>query len=289
MKSKLKYIIPFLLGGVLLLSCEDKESNYAAMTKDYDAGNTTYYVQFLNATAAYQTSFTADGTPTNVDTKISVALLGAPQSSDVSIPLEIDGTSTLASNMYTLSANSITIAAGETSGSVDLTVIASEMPDCDPLSLVVNLNAGANNATQGTVLNYGFKKNSALGDLNDWTGSWAGTDTEGFETAVVTAYDADVFTIDGLNVGWMTGWWGEEITEQIPLEASMNGDGTITIARQYYMTTLYAGAPYRYECEGSGTWDGCSKGMIITYNMYYEGDTEPAYTNFPVTETITLK
>jgi hypothetical protein len=288
MKNILRYFSMLLLGGILFTSCEKIESNFEKMTDPVDLNNTGYFVQFLNAAGSFQTSFDAAGTPTNINTTIAVKLLGVPQSSDVTVALAVDNSSTMLSNMYTLSANSITIPAGSTSGSVNLTALAAAMPECENLELVVNIDAGANNATQGTQLVYSFLRNASLGELATWVGSWAGGDDAGYASQTVTALDGASLTIVGLNAGWIVDFWGESITEQVPVIIDMHADGTLSIAKQYYMTTDWQGDPYRYEIDGSGSWNGCDKAMSIAYNIYYEGSSDPAYGSFPITEDITL-
>ena len=91
-------------------------------------------------------------------------------------------------------------------------------------------------------------------------GAYGGTD--GWETdflypseVVQDVCGSDIY-INGLNHGWMNDFWGEIITESIPLLITFNVDNTITIADQYYMQTTYNGAvqtPYDI-VSVSGTW-----------------------------------
>jgi len=274
MKNIIKYILILVIAVVGMSSCEDLESNFDALTKDYDKSNATYYVQFLNASASYETAIDEAGLPTNIETTVGVALLGAPQSSDIQVELSVDPASTLESNMYTLSSSSITIPAGETSGSVTLTALAEEMPEDEVLNLVVNMAEGVPAAPSANVLNYAMKriKFCPLLDLNDLVGNWSGFDNWGYGTKVVTSLDGDNFMIIGLNEDWMQDAWGEEIQEIIPVVMTMNPNGTLVIDRQYYMTTLWDGAPYRYEVSGTGKWDNCNKTLSIEYEIFYEGD-----------------
>jgi hypothetical protein len=274
MKNIIKYILIFVIAAVGFSSCEDLESNFDALTKDYDKGNATYYVQFLNASASYETAIDEAGLPTNIETTVGVALLGSPQSSDIQVELSVDPASTLESNMYTLSASSITIPAGETSGSVTLTAVADEMPEDEVLNLVVNMAEGVPAAPSANVLNYSMKriKFCPLLDLNDLVGSWTGADNWGYATKVVTSLDGENFMIQGLNEDWMQDAWGEEIQEMVPVVVTMNPNGTLVIDRQYYMTTLWDGAPYRYEVSATGKWDNCVKTLSIEYEIFYEGD-----------------
>ncbi|MFH0758813.1 MAG: DUF1735 domain-containing protein [Bacteroidota bacterium] len=273
----MKYILIFVIGGLVMSSCENVETNWDNMTNDFDKNSTTYYIQFLNASAYYETAIDADGLPTNITTTVGVALLGAPQASDVVVTLVPDQSSTMTSSMYTLSSNSITIPAGSTSGSVQLVALADKMPEGTALDLVLNMDAGGAEASSAYQLNYTMKriKFCPLNDLNDLVGSWSGSDDWGYPTQVVTFLDGDNFMADGFCVGWMGDYWGEVITEQIPLVLTMNPNGTIVIDNQYYMSTTWNGAPQpTYGISGTGKWDNCEKTMIIDYNLHqpYDGD-----------------
>ena len=60
MKNIIRYILIFVIGGLVLSSCEDKLSNWDAMTNSYDKNNATYYIQYLNSTASYETAIDPD-------------------------------------------------------------------------------------------------------------------------------------------------------------------------------------------------------------------------------------
>ncbi len=124
-----------------------------------------------------------------------------------------------------------------------------------------------------------------LDDYNDLAGNWTGSDSEGYDTQVVTTVVGGSLMIEGLNHAWMEDYWGETVTDQVALEMTMNEDGTLVIDRQYVMTTDWNGDPYRYEISGVGTWDNCVKSLYIEYTLYYEGDTDAVTT---ITEDITL-
>ncbi|MEA1888077.1 MAG: hypothetical protein U9N72_12800 [Bacteroidota bacterium] len=124
-----------------------------------------------------------------------------------------------------------------------------------------------------------------LDDLSDLAGTYTGTDSEGYATNVVTSVDGDDFLITGLCVGWMEDYWGETITEMVPLVVTMNVNGTLEIERQYAMTTDWQGDPYRYEIEATGRWNNCNKTLYIEYDLYYEGASSPTIS---IVEDITL-
>ena len=124
-----------------------------------------------------------------------------------------------------------------------------------------------------------------LDDLSDLAGTYTGTDSEGYATSVVTSVNGDDFLITGLCVGWMEGYWGETITEMVPLVVTMNVNGTLEIERQYAMTTDWNGDPYRYEIAATGRWNNCTKSLYIEYDLYYEGESD---ITISIVEDITL-
>lgn len=293
MKNMIKYVLIFVVGALVLSSCEDLESNYAAMTNDYDPNNTTYYIQYLNATQYFETAIDEAGLPTDIVTTVGVALLGAPQSSDVSVSLVVAPESTLPSDAYTLSSQSITIPAGETSGTVDLTVLADQMTENEVVDLVLNMDAGGAEAATAAQLNYSLKriKFCPLEDLADLAGNWGGVDDWGISEKAVTEVVDGAFMLSELGTGWLAEAWGESMVTMGSAAITMNPNGTLVIEEQAYCTTLYDGAEYDYALVGEGTWDNCEKTMTISYDMhnttdgYYLSD----YGYAPITITLSLK
>jgi len=269
MKNIIKYLLILVAGALVLSSCEDLESNYAAMTKDYDKNATTYYIQFLNASQEFATDIDEAGDPTDIVTTVGVALLGPPQSSDITVTLSLNADATVSSSMYQLSSNTITIPAGGTAGSVDLTFLASEMPEDEALDFILDMDAGGAEASSAFQLNYEVLriKFCPLEDLNDMAGNWGAVDDWGDIENVTFAVDGDNFTMTGLSTGWLLDVWGETVLEMTPAVVTMNPNGTLVIEEQYYCTTDYEGAPYDYSIVGSGTWDNCKKTMYIEYDL----------------------
>ena len=66
----IKYILIFVLGGMVLSSCENIDTNFDLMTNDYDKNGATYYIQFLNASASYETAIDENGEPTDIVTTV---------------------------------------------------------------------------------------------------------------------------------------------------------------------------------------------------------------------------
>jgi len=287
MKNMIKYVLIFVVGALVLSSCEDLESNYAAMTNDYDPNNTSYFIQYLNATQYFETAIDEAGLPTDIVTTVGVALQGAPQSSDVTVSLVVAPESTLPSDAYSLSSTSIVIPAGATSGTVDLTVLADQMTENEVVDLVLNMDAGGAEAATAAQLNYSLKriKFCPLTDPAELVGNWGGVDDWGYPSEVVTSMDGDNFMLTGLTRGWMTDYWGEVIITEDALIVTMNPDGTLVIDEQPYMTTTWNGDPQpAYSVSASGKWDNCEKTMIINYDLHQGGDVLSSFV-----ETIALK
>lgn len=293
MKNMIKYVLIFVVGALVLSSCEDLESNYASMTKDFDKNNTKYYIQYLNATQSFETAINEAGQPTDIVTTVGVAIQGAPQSSDVTVSLVVAPESTLPADAYTLSATSVVIPAGATSGSVDLTVLADQMTENEVVNLVLNMDAGGAEAATAAQLNYSLKriKFCPLDDLADLAGNWGGVDDWGDIESMTTSVVDGAMMMQGLGVVWLADQWGEPLEAINDVVITMNPNGTLVIEEQPYCTTTYNGAPYDYTIVGSGTWDNCEKTMIISYDMqnttdgYYLSD----YGYAPITAEMSLK
>ncbi len=135
--------------------------------------------------------------------------------------------------------------------------------------------------------------------LNDMVGAWSGTDAW-YESIVTTVVEDEThLAVNGLSVGLMEDWWGEEVIEGGTISMTVNlEDGTVDIPRQYIYTTDWEGDPYDYEIEGAGTWVNCgpSPKLLIQYDIYYPGEDmglaatySPAYLPTPyMTADITL-
>ncbi|MGB8703790.1 MAG: DUF1735 domain-containing protein [Gillisia sp.] len=277
MKNIFKSIAFLILASVMLVSCSKEETNYASLINPVNL-NSTYYVQFANASKSLETAVDENGGLVNIETTIDVVLLGPPQSQDVQVNLTLDPSSTIQSNMYNLSATSVTIPAGETSGSVTLTTNAENMPVGEPVSLIMNLDAGEHNATAGTSLHYDLKRIAfcplEIG-VADLVGSYGVTDNiDSYENDITVTQEGDHLLVSGIGVSFINGFWGEDVTSGGTFTMQAAGNGVITIPRQHLFTTVYDGAPYRYDIKGSGVWRNCGDQpqLEITYDIYYEGD-----------------
>ena len=145
MKKINKYLI-IALGVLTFYSCSFDDTAQDLLASDLVAGG-PYYFQFANASKSLKTGVAPSGDLVEIEESIDVVLLGAPLSEDVTVNLAVDPSTTISSSMYSLSAESVTILAGETSGSITVTSVASAMPQGETLRLVLNLDAGDYNAT----------------------------------------------------------------------------------------------------------------------------------------------
>lgn len=279
MKKIFKILFVFLAAGALFTSCEEIETGFDAITKDVDPA-AGYYLQFIKASQSFETGVTEAGELVEVVKPISVVIMGMPQSSPITVELDIDPSTTMTPAMYTLSATSITIPAGQTSGSVTVSTKAAEMPVDVPLKLVLTLDAGANNSPSetGIKLTYTFNRfpycplENGLADL---VGTWTGSDAY-YGTGFTSVVEGTQLKVSGMAEAFMDAWWGEPVVAGGSFLMTVNGNGTVNIPRQYIFTTIYAGDNYDYEVIGTGKWENCgaSPKLTITYDIYYPGDTD---------------
>jgi hypothetical protein len=229
-----------------------------------------------------ETGVTEAGGLVEAKSTIAVSLMGMPQAQDIKVDLTPDPANTLKPEMYTLSASSITIPAGKTSGSVQFSTIAAKMPVGQTVKFVLNMNAGDKNSPSptGTKLTYTVKRIEFCpleNGVASLVGSWSGSDGQGdytFPSQVTTEVSGDKLAVSGMSVGFINGFWGEAVIDGGTFLMTVKGNGSVDIPRQYIYTTEYEGAPYDYEIMGSGKWENCAGApvLIINYDIYYPGD-----------------
>lgn len=280
MKNIFKLLFVLIAASAFLTSC-DKETFSESSTNPVDLGLTTYYLQFVDAAQFEETAVSLAGDLVEIETTVAVALMGAPQSSDITVDFVIDPSTTIDPSMYTMSGNSITIPAGKTSGSVSFTTIAANMPVGDTLNFVLNMDAGEHNSPNaaGLKIDYLLKRIEFCPLTNgaaDLVGGWSGTDGTFWSSQVTTVLNGDDLVVSGISVNMMEGWWGEPIVAGGSFTMTVAPNGEVDIPRQYIYTSTYGGAEYRYEVEGSGKWTNCGDKptLLIIYDIYYEGDTD---------------
>ena len=301
MRKILKFLFVFIAAGTLLISCEEVQTNHAMLTNPPDI-NATYYLQFLDAAQTAETGVSVDGELIEIETTVAVALMGMPQDADINVDIAIDGSSTIESDMYTVSANSITIPAGKTSGSVTFTTIAENMPIGETVNFIANMDAGEHNSPSAAAIqvNYSLKRIEFCALDNgaaDLVGTWSGSDAW-YGTGCTTVLNGDNLDVTGLGWDFLEQWWGEPVIAGGTCLMNVFANGIVEIPRQAYCTTIYDGAEYDYEIEGTGKWTNCGDKptLLITYDIYYPGEEvglaaqySPAYLPTPyMTADVTL-
>ena len=288
MKKIISILFVLIAAGALLPSCENVETGFDAITKAPDP-DATYFVQFINASQSKETGVTEAGTLVEVELPIGAVLMGMPQSESITVDLTVDPSSTMTADMYTLSANSITIAAGTTSGAVTFKTVAANMEPGETTTLVLTMDAGEHNSPSatGTRLTYSIKRMAFCPLVNgaaDLVGSYTGTDVGydwGASATTVAAINvttelsgASLKANGGIGQPFIEQFWGEEVIAGGSFLMTIKGDGKIDIPRQYIYTTTYGGDPYDYEIKGSGKWENCGAKpvLIINYDIYYPGE-----------------
>ena len=279
MKNILKHFTLITVVCLVASSCEYDETNLASLSNDPDP-NATYYIQFKDASKTLQTGVNEEGGLVDIETTITVGLLGLPQEQAIEVNWSIDPSTTIDPSMYTLSGSSITIPAGSTSGSVTLTTNTDLMPTGEVLKFVLNVDAGENSATAGTQLSYDLERiNFCLLPLSDYVGTWTGTDSWDYSTQVTTAIDSDGdLVITGIGFGWFEDWWGEVIVTETPVKANINlitGVFSIDRADQTvpFVTSTWNGSPqptYNIFATGQIT-STCDQVLEFEYTWDQEG------------------
>lgn len=276
MKNIFKLFFAISITSIFLVSC-DEEIAFDAMTSAPDA-SAGYYLQFINAAQSFETGVTEAGGLVEIEKPIGVVLMGMPQSQDIQINLAVDPSSTFGAGMYTLSSNSITIPAGKTSGSVTFKTIAAKMPVGQTLKLVLKIDAGEHNSPNPTAiqLTYNVKRIEFCPLVNgaaDLVGSWSGDDAF-YNSSITTVLEGTDLEVSGMSNSFIADWWGEPVVSGGSCTMIVKGNGKVEIPRQYIYTTIYDGANYDYEIQGSGKWENCAgkPRLLITYDIYYPGD-----------------
>lgn len=280
MKKIYLVLFTLILTGVSFNSCMDKEEGFGSITSAPDPA-ADYYVQFINASKTMETGVTDTGTLVDATSSVAVTLMGVPQTTPITVNLTPDASNTLTPAMYTLSASSITIPAGGTSGAVTFTTVTSKMPVGQNLKFVLNMSAGEHNSpsSTGTKLTYTVKRINFCPLANgsaSLAGSWSGKDAGYTSNLIKSTVNGSNLNVDGVSVGFINDFWGEDIVKGGSFVMTVKGNGTVDIPRQYIYTTVYKGALSDYEIKGSGKWENCGNKPVLTftYDIYYVGDAK---------------
>ena len=240
------YIKSITILSILLafFSCDQPETSQELFQDDVDP-NAPYYFQFANASKKLETGVSPEGSLVDIETSIDAVLLGSPLNEDVVIPFAVNSATTITSDQYELSADAITIPKGQTSGSITLKSVVENMTAGQKEYLVLDLDAGANNATAGTQLSYEMLRIVYCPPISGtWTIDGQDAYGDGWNDAAVSVNINDTVTdytiTDGSSESWdidvpstttklkfafISGAWDEEVTFQIT-----DPDGNVVIS-----------------------------------------------------------
>ncbi len=279
MKNILRTIFIFVVGALFLVSCEKKETNFDAMTKDWDPNATTYYLQFVNNSQSLQTGVSETGGFVEIATTIDIALLGNPQSAATTVSLAIDPSTTLTPDMYVITGGlNVTIPAGETSVAVPIVSVAENMPVDVPLVLKLNIN-DANAATTAATATYTFKRAKFCPwTIDEMVGTYTGTDYSGYGSLTMEGAKFEVFKVDNETIaisGFLqalyVGAWGESVSGGDRVEFTYKANGKLTTVNQYLCQTDGVWDYFFGPGGGEITWDGCNKSFDIPWYFHWDG------------------
>jgi hypothetical protein len=280
MKKILLVIFAFLAAVALMPSCDDVETGFAKITSEPNQSS-SYYVQFINATKSFETGVTESGALIEVEQPVSVVLMGMPQTAAITVNLTVDPSSTMTPAMYTLSANSITIDAGKTSGSVTFKTKAASMPVGQTLKLVLTISAGEHNSPNPAAvkLTYSVKRIEFCPLANgvaSLVGTYSGSDAGYAVSNIIASVSTTKLKVENISEEFIADFWGEPVVSGGSFLMTVSGNGVVDIPRQYIYTTVYKGVNYDYEIKGSGKWENCGAKpkLTFTYDIYYPGDAD---------------
>jgi hypothetical protein len=146
------------------------------------------------------------------------------------------------------------------------------------VTLTVTLTSAERDVKVGYPLQPSYSFTIADDDCDfEWIGDLGGVDVNldlddtKFTADVTAALNAGVYTIDGLNVGFMEDFWGETIQTSVPVVMTVTEGGKITIAEQFIFTTDYKGDLFDYKITGTGQVNNCSGDVTINYELDQDG------------------
>lgn len=217
MKNKLKYIAFLLLASFVVVSCDYDENNYESLIGEPNP-NATYYVQFNDAAQLFETSFTPDGEPADVETTVAVKLMGLPRAEAITVGLNLASTNDISSEMFELGSTSLVIPAGQTSASTTLKIFTSMLPVEETSSFVLNIDAGENTATAGEVLTYNiFRTPPCIPIPGEYKVEMTDSYADGWQTTTSGGGSGITVEVDGVQIA------------EVFLEAGAEGEATVTI------------------------------------------------------------
>lgn len=261
----LKYFVILFMGVAILSSCE--KLNEPKLITDSQVG-----FEFSSTTVIIDYLATND-----VTTTVKVMLIGAQQSTPITMDIAVDDTSdAIEGTHFDLGSTTVTIPANSSFGEFTIIGHPSGFTGGGQYKdIVLTVTA----ATGGAVIAPNFATFTAemqsicSFDLNNFVGTWTGTDSWGYDTEVVTTLVGGELYITGIGYGWFQDWWGEVIITSTPLLMTFDAPtATFTIAEQPYLTSTWNGAAQPpYSLSASGTFDACSTSLTFNYAFNQAG------------------
>jgi len=208
--------------------------------------------------------------------------LDEPTKEDVTVTLAVTGGTATEGEDFELLETTRTIPAGETNGSFSIELI-NDIEDEEDETIEITISAAGLTAETAKYVITVTDDDCPFEFVGDLVGTDANLDKAGFLGAaeVTVVKDGDTYTIEGLNVDFMTNFWGETVIDQVPVTMTIDGAGNITIADQYIFTTLYDGDEYVYHIYGTGVLNTCDGNITLNYEMDQDGFKVATYVHSP--------
>ena len=242
--------------------------------KDQIAG--TEFINYAAFDTNVPTIIVVKGSTTDVDINVyATKPTGVERTFDVAVVAANTTANTASYSVPT----TITIPANSNKGTITVKAIDNNLGEAQ-VTLKLKISSSDKDIIIGTdVITLKIQKFCPF-VINDFVGSWPGTD--GFGTGshkrvsqvVIGTPTATTVKVTGLNFGWMTDKWGETITAGGTITMTINPNGTTSISDQYCFTTDYDGTSYEYWITGSGVFSNCGAKPTLTINyvVYYKSD-----------------
>ncbi|MGO4818640.1 hypothetical protein [Flavobacterium sp. W22_SRS_FP1] len=269
----MKYILKIITVVVLTLfvttSCQNDDTSWDALTKAPDK-NATYYLQFKDANQSLVVEVDP-GTGDIIDdvsTTIIVTILGTPLKQDLVVNLQPNTSSTATSNMYVLSASTVTIPAGSVSASITVSTVAEKMPVDEEVKLILDI-VSENNATAGTTLEYTMLRPGACLPLpGTYKIDMIDTYGDGWQTTTGDGGAGMTLTIDGATITEFGMCTDYEASPYACTEGPSNASTTVvipegtTVAEWYFPGDAYGEISFKITAPDGSTynWDSAVDG-----------------------------
>jgi hypothetical protein len=262
MKKIYRILFVLIAATALLISCENEETNFEALTKGYDSSVQGSLV-FLNGNMLYEVENNAIEDDTIA---IEIQVWGPLSSTAATVDITVNtAESTAQADQYTLLTSSVTIPANTGGASFDLIMHTANFAKGDTVLVVMNMTC----ANFGTSL-YASTANLKLSkkpecpfNIKTFTGGYV-ADERGYMKYNVS-FKADANEPYRI---WQTNFW--DWTNDL-LAFDLDPDnGTVTVPAQ----TITMGDGNPYLVVGSGTFDPCTGIMIVDFQGDVDGTHE---------------